>query len=85
MSTYYFMVCDTHKEKTDAASRTAGGYCPLGDSDTTLTPFIIAHAGCDVRIISEHEAEAAVYDSYYHWTPEDGPKWRKGIELKCES
>ncbi len=55
MSTYYFMVCKDHKEKCDAASRTAGGYCDLGDSDKTLVPFIIKHHSCDVKIASEHD------------------------------
>ncbi len=55
MSTYYYMVCDDHEERTDAVSRTAGGWCFLGDGEETLLPFIIAHCGCVVRIIGETE------------------------------
>jgi len=73
MSTYYYLVCETHKEVTDAASRTAGGYCPLGDSTETLIPFIIAHCGCEVKIINEHDSfwERINYDleesKYREW------------------
>ena len=71
MSTYYFIVCDKHKERTDAASHTMAGIgCRLGDSDTTLNPFIVAHAGCPVRIVSEHEDDS--YDeSFADWTEEN--------------
>ena len=54
MSTYYYLVCDKHKESTDAASRSAGGAGPLGDSVSTLPAFIIAHHKCPVRIVDEH-------------------------------
>ena len=60
MSTYYYMVCDAHKEITDAASKTAGGWCPLGDATLTLYGFIVCHARCNVRIIDEHEQEEKV-------------------------
>ncbi len=53
MSTYYFIHCKDCNEMTDAASRTAGGYCHLGDSEWTLLPFIIAHSGHNVDILSE--------------------------------
>ena len=60
MSTYYYLVCDKHLERTPACSRSAGGIgnSELGDSQETLKPFITTHAGCPVRIISEHEADA---------------------------
>ncbi len=71
MSTYYYLVCDTHREYTCAASRTAGGYCPLGDSDKTLRPFVIAHAGCAVRILSEHSPEAEDgFEGFREWEAE---------------
>ena len=60
MATYYMMVCDDHKERTDAVSRNASGCCFCGEGDTTLVPFIIAHAGCKVRIV--HEDDPAAYD-----------------------
>jgi hypothetical protein len=68
MSTYYYIVCDKHMERTDAASRTAGGIgCHLADSEYTLLPFIVAHAGCPVRIVSEHENDS--YDDRFEdWT-----------------
>ena len=58
MSTYYYIVCDDHKERTPAASRTVGGCCNLADGDATLIPFIITHHGCNVRIINEHEDDS---------------------------
>lgn len=59
MSTYYKLVCDDHMECSDAASRTAGGWCFFGYGDETLVPFIIAHCGCRVRIINEHDDDWA--------------------------
>lgn len=70
MSTYYYLICPTHKERCHAASRTAGGYCHLVDSEATLPPFIIAHAKCPVRIVSEHDEEP--YDeSFTEWQAGD--------------
>ena len=70
MSTYYFIVCDDHKERTDAASRTAGGHCHLANSSTTLLPFIIAHCGCRVRIVHEHEDDS-YGDEFREWEEEN--------------
>lgn len=67
MSTYYYMVCDKHMERTDAASRSAGGIGPLCDSPHTLLPFIVDHAGCPVRIVSEHERDS-YEDRFEDWT-----------------
>lgn len=69
MSTYYYLICDDHKEQTAAASRTFGGYCPLVPGEQTLVPFIIAHCGCRVRIISEHHVEPGIED-YREWEAE---------------
>lgn len=66
MSTYYFLVCEDHKERCDAASKLASnGVCQLCDSDVTLLPFIVQHSGCNVRIASEHEDD--IYE-YLEWT-----------------
>ena len=70
MSTYYYMVCDDHKERTWAASRTAGGCCGLGDSDITLIPFIIAHSECNVRIVSESHDDS-YDDTFRDWDAAD--------------
>jgi hypothetical protein len=54
-----YIVCDKHLERTDAASKTSGGRgCHLADSKYTLLPFIVAHAGCPIRIVSEHDADS---------------------------
>jgi hypothetical protein len=67
MSTYYFLICDKHKELVNAASRTFGGIgCHLIDSKTTLPPFIVAHSNCAIRIISEHHEEACSGE-YEEW------------------
>lgn len=67
MSTYYYMVCNKHKERTPAASITLGGIgCHLSDSDHTLQPFIVSHAECPVRIVSEYE-EDAYDDKFIEW------------------
>jgi hypothetical protein len=67
MSTYFTLICEDHKEKVDAASRTIGGYCPLAEGPVCLVPFIIAHAGCHVEIVSEHD-ERSWSDDYFEWT-----------------
>ena len=72
MSTYYYMVCDKHLERTAVCSRTAGGigWNDLGDSRETLGPFAVTHCGCPVRIVSEHEDDA--YDERFKdWTAEN--------------
>lgn len=67
MSTYYYLVCNDCEEITDAASRTAGGYCHLGNSESTLIPFIIAHSYHDVEIITEHDVRLDNWQ-YREWT-----------------
>lgn len=72
MSTYYYMVCDKHLERTACCSRTAGGIgqSALGDSMKTLGPFIVTHCGCPVRIASEHEDDA-YNDLFKDWTADN--------------
>lgn len=62
MSTYYYMVCDEHKLYCDGASRSAGGVGHLGSSDELLPRFITEHAGCSVRIASEHDEAIFSYE-----------------------
>ncbi len=66
MSTYYYMVCDRCHEKTDAARSSSAGVCHLVNSDETLLPFIVAHAGHQVRILSEHYEGGDIY-GYTEW------------------
>ena len=66
MSTYYYMVCDRCREKTDAARGSSAGVGHLVNSDKTLLPFIVAHAGHAVRILSEHYEGSDIYD-YTEW------------------
>lgn len=72
MSTYYYIVCDKHLERTSACSRTAAGIgqSALGDSPETLGPFIVTHHRCQVRIVSEHDADA-YEERYKDWTAEN--------------
>ena len=70
MRTYYYMACDDHMEITDAASDKAEGCFHMGNSEDTLLPFIIYHAGCKVRIISEHQNESWNF-TYREWTTEN--------------
>ena len=68
MSTYYYLVCNTHKEYCDLAARTTGGYGHLGDSDETVIPFAITHGcGCDIQIISEHSEKLDDIDADKEW------------------
>ena len=63
----FYMVCDKHLERTAAASiRASGTACHLADSGHTLLPFIVAHAGCPVRIVSEHEKDG-VDERFVDW------------------
>jgi hypothetical protein len=67
MSDYYKLVCDDCRERVDAASRSAGGWGPVGNSAEALPAFVIAHASCKVRIVSEHEEEVAYGDQFRDW------------------
>lgn len=68
MSTYYDIICDKHRERCDAASRgAAGGIGPVADAPTTIWSFLYAHAGCNLRVVSEHEDEYGD-PSYQDWT-----------------
>lgn len=81
MSTYYAIICDDHKEITDAASRSAGGIGHLDNSDTTLLPFIVIHCDCNVRIINEHEREW-YDDEYKEWTEDNCKEMREMSRIK---
>jgi len=80
MSTYYYLLCETHKEISDAVSRTAGGYCQFDDSDKTLLPFIIAHCNCKVRIINEHDTSGFWESINYDLEDLEGSGYRKWQE-----
>lgn len=55
MSTYYFLVCERHKEFTDAASLPAFGQpVRLGQSNEILPHFIHAHHSCGLVVLDEH-------------------------------
>ena len=72
MSTYYFLICDRHREVTDAASDGGGGIGHLANSPHTLLPFIVSHHGCSLRVISEHDPEVADdFRGYTEWTEEN--------------
>ncbi len=67
MSTYYMLICEEHKEKTDALSKGAGGIGALCDSNETLLPFLYSHCGCSLKVVSEHHDEA-YSEEYKEWT-----------------
>ncbi len=53
MSTYYFLVCEDHREHCDAVSRSAGGLGPLGDCKN-LPYFAYKHRECRLSVWDEH-------------------------------
>lgn len=57
MSTYYFLVCHTHRVYCDGASRSAGGVGHLVDSIRLLPGFIVLHHGCSLASLNEYEVE----------------------------
>lgn len=69
MATYYYLICDNHREKCDAASRSAGGVGHLCDSSKVLPHFLYTHAGCTLRVISEHQEDEEF--SYKEWSKEN--------------
>lgn len=69
MSTCYSLICEHHKERTEAVCRTTV-ITNIGDSEVTLLPFIVEHADCAVRIVSEHESEWCD-ESYTEWTKDN--------------
>lgn len=67
MSTYYSLICENCGERVEAVSRTISGTSPFGDSELTLLPFLIAHEGCAIKVVSEHNED--FHDNkYLDWT-----------------
>jgi hypothetical protein len=73
MSTYYFVLCEGHMERSDAASKLVGGnVVPLADSDATLLKFLVWHKGCRLRVVDEHADEVTDEGNRYtEWTEEN--------------
>jgi hypothetical protein len=77
MSTYYDFVCDVHKERVDAVcvcrncpDRWSGLY---EDELPRIRKFLIAHADCNPRLVSEYDDaqyEYEVFDKRKTPTPE---------------
>ena len=80
MSTYFYLACHSCSELSPAVSKTAGGYCPLGDSKDTLPPFILSHHGCErVTIMKEGEIS---FDEWKEWDEENMSEMIKGSDAK---
>lgn len=69
MSTYYYVVCDEHKQCCDAVSRTVSGIRALGHS-FMLGDFLVDHCGCGVRLTNEHDETIAKYVEPYADAPD---------------
>lgn len=62
MSTYYYLVCDSHRSYCDAISRVANGNAVwLCDAEEKLPNFLLEHQSCPLRLISEHEDDLIKY------------------------
>lgn len=68
MSTYYDFVCDKHRERTDRVCicrnfpyRWSGLY---EDDLKTIRAFLIKHADCKPRLVSEHFDEQYEYAAF---------------------
>lgn len=58
MSTYYKAICDSHQARCDAFSiGMMGGLSPVGGSNELFAGFLVDHAGCRLRLVSEHHAD----------------------------
>lgn len=69
MSTYYFAVCDDHKQRCDAASVTSG-VGALGHSHMLRT-FLVEHCNCNgLRITNEYEDGIHDYAEPYANVPD---------------
>jgi hypothetical protein len=56
VSTYYAIVCNTHMERLAVAKENGGGCSLLKDCET-VAAFVVAHRGCAIRILSEHDED----------------------------
>ena len=65
MSTYYYVVCDKHRQRCDAASWSLGGIGALGHS-FMLGRFVVDHRNCTIRVTTEHDHTALQYDNPHH-------------------
>lgn len=68
MSTYYYLVCRDCKEYTFAA-RVGGTVGFAGDADKAVPQFMVAHCGCNLEVLSEHNIDET--DGYLEWEPEN--------------
>ena len=66
MSTDYELVCTKHRARCDISTDGMSG--PMFNCDKALPFFCVTHAGCDIRIMSEHELEDEEYEDYTEWT-----------------
>ena len=55
MSTYYYIVCDTHKEYCGAVGVSVGKIQQHYSDIKAFHNFLLKHVGCDVKITSEHD------------------------------
>jgi len=65
MSTYYYLMCDEHKEMSPAV--TGAGGC-LGDRDILLPKFILKHKYCNLNVRDDNSKE---WEDYEEWTLEN--------------
>lgn len=69
MSTYFYVVCDKHKQSCDAASMGMGGIGALGHS-FMLGRFCVDHCDCDIRVTNEHEDSIMSYEQPHENKPD---------------
>lgn len=68
----YYVVCDDHHEFVDAVSYEDQEYTVNNNAKHALIPFLIAHCGCHVRILNEHQADEVYGGMMYHkWVAEE--------------
>ena len=67
MSRAYYLICDLHKERTEASRTRKHPWALKHVCDYTLKPFIVSHVGCVLRVISDQHEEAED-PSFTDWT-----------------
>lgn len=72
MSVYYELVCHDHKARVDACSRSVGAFGAnhVGTSHEKLGPFMVAHCGCRLEVVSE-------LDDRMEWPDGEMSEWER--------
>lgn len=60
MSTYYYLGCDEHKQRTRVIA-VERMFIPYANNTKELIPFMLNHENCSLRFFSEYDEDREAY------------------------